>query len=118
MNEISITYHDLFSNDDDNNKSWVSIYRLLIKDDKNYDCPITLDKINVMDKYCICSNCNYNFNYDALLKHLDIKYNCPMCRSKWTNKEIYINASEIIKKDLYMFNKLSNKNNKNKIKFK
>jgi hypothetical protein len=28
MNEISITYKDLLSNDDDN-KSWISIYKLL-----------------------------------------------------------------------------------------
>jgi predicted Zn-ribbon and HTH transcriptional regulator len=117
MNEISITYNDLLSNND-NNKSYISIYRLLGKDSKNYDCPITLDKINEMDKYSTCLNCNYNFNYDALVKHLDIKYNCPMCISKWTNKEIYINGLEIIKKDLYMFSKLSSKNNKNKIKFK
>jgi hypothetical protein len=65
MNEISITYNDLFSNDD--NKLCVQIYRLLGKNDKNYDCPITLDKINEMDKYCKCSNCNYNFKLSYLL---------------------------------------------------
>jgi len=114
MTQISITYYDLFCKDDDI-KSWISTYRLLNIDDKNTDCPITLDKINTMDKYCKCSNCNYNFNYDSLLKHLDIKNNCPLCRYEWTCKEIYINSEKVIKKDLHMFNKLSNKYKNNRI---
>jgi len=104
MSQISITYYDLFCKDDEI-KSWISEYRLLNIDDKNVDCPITLDKINLMDKYCKCFNCNYNFNYDSLIKHLDIKNDCPLCRYEWTCKQIYING----KKDLHMFNKLSNK---------
>jgi hypothetical protein len=113
MSQIPITYYDLFC-EDDNIKSSISTYRLLNIDDKNTDCPITLDKINLMDKYCKCSNCNYNFDYDCLLKHLDIKNNCPMCRFEWTCNEIYINfdkntVDKNTKKDLYMFNKLSNK---------
>ena len=115
MSQVSITYKDLLSNEDAITK-WISIYRLLNIDDKNTDCPITLDKINIMDKYCKCSKCNYNFKYDPLLKHLDIRYDCPMCRCIWINHEIYINGEKIIKKDLYMFNNLSNKIVKNKIK--
>ncbi len=114
MSNILITYYDLFCKDD-NEKIWNSEYRLLDKNDKNIDCPITLDKINENDKYCKCSNCNYNFNYESLIIHLDIKNDCPMCRYKWQNNKIYTNSKKEIKKDYYMFKKLSNIKKKVKI---
>ena len=36
--------------------------------------------------------CMYNFLSDALKTALKNKYECPMCRSKWTNKSSYINT--------------------------
>ena len=117
VNEIiSETNKYDFLNKNNSLKSWISKYKLLDVNDKNIVCPITMDKIDIMDKYCKCSNCNYNFNYDYITKHLDIKYDCPMCRCEWINLEIYINSEKKIKNDLHMFDKLSNKNTKNKNK--
>ena len=67
-------------------------YRLITKSDRNIDCPISLDKIYIGDKYTRCKTCKYNFSK----KQCDIMYenrlfNCPMCRNNTFGDQLYIN---------------------------
>lgn len=69
------------------NIEWDELYELL-EDDKIM-CPISYEDIKTY--YCKCLVCNHNFDYNSLIKWLETKQNCPMCRSIWTNKKKYVN---------------------------
>ncbi len=62
-----------------------------IKKDKNIECPIRLSKIFKNERYGQCETCHYNISRKCLLKALNVKRDCPMCRSKWTNKIMFKN---------------------------
>ena len=72
---------------------------LCIKLIENIFCPITHEIINVGDKYMLCNQCKNIFDEYALQKWLYIKTNkernCPLCRTPWTNFNIYINGETI-----------------------
>jgi hypothetical protein len=44
-----------------------------------------------------CSNCNNNFDKDALTKWCKHNDTCPCCRSQWTDYTEYINDIDIFK---------------------
>ena len=77
--------------------NWSNENRFIQKDiDKNIECPISYEIINHSDKYVQCSTCNYNISLDSFKQILEKKYECPMCRSTWTNEIIYINLEDNI----------------------
>ena len=70
-------------------------------DINNSICPIVIDKINQNEYYMSCDICKNNFSFDAINEWFKTKsYNsiCPMCRSEWSNKNIYINSDDINQK--------------------
>jgi hypothetical protein len=78
-----------------------------IDKNRNTECPITYDDIKFGDAYMTCSDCKYNFSETAIMKHLNEKQTCPMCRCNWKDTCKYINkviipdelmAKNIIKK--------------------
>jgi hypothetical protein len=78
-----------------------------IDKNRNTECPITYDDIKFGDAYMTCSDCKYNFSETAIMKHLNEKQICPMCRCDWKDTCKYINkvvipdelmAKNIIKK--------------------
>ena len=68
--------------------------RLICNKDKLL-CPIEYTIININDKYQHCSNCNNNFCNDSIIKWLNIKNSCPMCRNEWKESIIYVNKEDI-----------------------
>ena len=74
------------------------IYKIIDEEDKENICPINHETIKKNDKYMECNECNNKF-CEALIKRWLIiqtpnNKNCPMCRSCWTNFNIYINAKD------------------------
>ena len=67
-----------------------------IEQGRNIECPVSYEEIGNGDTYAQCSTCKYNFTEKAILAHFanKITYNCPMCRSEWTNTTKYINKRE------------------------
>ena len=64
---------------------------------RNIECPISYENFNDGCKYCICNECKYNFSKNAINKIFQINQykftqQCPMCRTEWNNKTIYINV--------------------------
>ena len=55
---------------------------------RNTECPIAYTKFKPNNEYMICNNCKYNFSL-SIINHLNINPVCPMCRSDWTDKNIY-----------------------------
>ena len=72
--------------------------RLICNKDKLF-CSIEHEYININDKYQHCSNCNNNFCNDSIIKWLNIKNSCPMCRNEWKESIIYINKEDICDND-------------------
>jgi len=62
---------------------------------KNTECPITYDEIKIGDAYMTCEDCKYNFLETAIMKHLNEKRSCPMCRCDWKDACKYINIVQI-----------------------
>jgi hypothetical protein len=62
-----------------------------IDKNRNTECPITYDDIKFGDAYMSCSDCKYNFSETAIMKHLNEKKICPMCRCDWKDTCKYIN---------------------------
>lgn len=60
------------------------------------NCPILCEPIGAGGRYMCCSQCNNNFNDEALKQWLESKRphqrTCPTCRVQWSNFEIYING--------------------------
>jgi uncharacterized CHY-type Zn-finger protein len=65
-----------------------------INKSKNMECPITYDNIKMGDAYMTCGECKYNFSEDAIMKYLNEKKSCPMCRCGWKDACKYINRIE------------------------
>jgi hypothetical protein len=73
------------------------ILNKIINLEKNDECPISNISFIPNCTYCICSTCKYNIDADTLkecFKFNDKK--CPMCRSEWTDFNIYKNNLFII----------------------
>jgi hypothetical protein len=59
------------------------------------ECPITLEPIAVNQKYATCGQCSHNFSHEALASCFEgsqTNRSCPMCRSMWTNYNVYVNV--------------------------
>ena len=56
----------------------------------NSTCPITLSEITHDVEYSTCDTCRYNISFNALVDWLNVKAECPCCRSRWTNYVKYI----------------------------
>jgi hypothetical protein len=75
-----------------NNIVWKYLDKLL-DTTRNTLCPITYNEIKLNDKYCVCTECKYNFEGTIFKEYIEEISNkrCSMCRSKWTNWTIYTN---------------------------
>jgi len=62
-------------------------------DGKNNECPILFRKIKYGDYYLQCSCCKYNFRKESIQQHLQENDTCPMCRSIWTDHNVYVNVN-------------------------
>ena len=78
---------------------WVFECREISETDKNKECPVTMEIINIDEKYCQCSQCSqceYNFK-ENVIKTMFNKTNnvkCPMCRLQWQKKNVYFNSNK------------------------
>jgi hypothetical protein len=70
------------------------ICKLIINENKK-TCNISLEDIICNSRYMNCVFCNNNFYEESLKNWLIIKKKCPLCRKKWLNYSIYINANNI-----------------------
>jgi hypothetical protein len=82
----------------------------LLDDEGKYICPVLLFEININDLYIKCNKCNKCFSYEVKEQWIDKHNNCPHCRHKWSNNDIYQNTDEDYK------NKILSENEKIKIK--
>jgi hypothetical protein len=60
----------------------------------NNICPILQTEIKVNELYMICSICKCNFIKNTLIVWLNGYENCPHCRSKWDNYNVYKNIAQ------------------------
>jgi hypothetical protein len=97
QNEQNQYEQNEFINQYDINK-WIIKYVIILETDRNMDCPINLDAIKLNDQYCRCTQCKYNFSKEALIESFKTNYTCPMCRAEWSDKTLYVNKNEEIKK--------------------
>lgn len=109
--------HYFNPNTNNDNSNWKIFYKLIPKTlidkgEEYYLCCITYDYIKDGDKYIQCSKCNKCFDISVKANWFKNNNNCPHCRTKWTNKKIFINK-KIKKKNKTITNK---KEKKNKIK--
>jgi hypothetical protein len=58
---------------------------------ENTVCPISTMEIGRSDKYMSCNGCKNVFGETYMVEWLNKKNECPMCRCKWTNNDVYIN---------------------------
>lgn len=81
-------------NNQNNEPQWQIVNRP-IDLEKNDSCPISLGAFDDNDKYCVCSKCDHNFDYEAFVSwyNIDNADNklCPLCRNPWDNFKIYVN---------------------------
>ena len=75
--------------------NWKLECRIITENDRNQDCPITMDTIEENELYCQCSQCQYNMKKDIIqtMYKNKMNINCPMCRLRWQNKVVYINGN-------------------------
>ena len=75
--------------------NWKLECRIITENDRNQDCPITMDTIEENELYCQCSQCQYNIKKDIIqtMYKNKMSINCPMCRLLWKNKVVYVNGS-------------------------
>ena len=71
--------------------NWCTFERSILPSDINNVCPITLEKINLNDTYCMCLECNYIFDAKELKIAIQTQHECPMCLSEWKLLIEYIN---------------------------
>jgi hypothetical protein len=86
-----------FVNPYDINK-WTIKYVIILETDRNMECPINLELIKLNDQYCRCTQCKHNFSKEALIESFKTNHTCPMCRAEWSDKTLYVNKNEEIKK--------------------
>lgn len=73
------------------------IFKLIIDANKRF-CPISFDEIPLKEQYMSCTECKNNFNAKLLQNWMSKNSNtrkCPMCKTEWTNFNVYINNFEI-----------------------
>jgi hypothetical protein len=91
MVEILNNQSDTFENYIDNHNYSYEHKKININDDNN--CPISLKNIEIEEHYMTCEVCSKNFLAEYLIKWIDEHTeNCPMCRSEWKFRKIYINV--------------------------
>jgi len=70
------------------NSTWVEDNKKIEGDTK---CAICLSNIENENKYMTCTTCKKNFMEEPLREWLVKDNSCPLCRSEWTERIIYIN---------------------------
>jgi hypothetical protein len=86
-----VQFNDIeYENIYDINK-WTIKFVIILETDRNMECPINLEPINLNDQYCRCSQCKHNFSKEALVEAFKTNHTCPMCRSEWNDKTVYVN---------------------------
>jgi len=78
------------------NRSNVTIPNFIwVEDNKKIEgdtkCAICLSNIENENKYITCTTCKKNFMEEPLREWLVKDNSCPLCRSEWTERIIYIN---------------------------
>jgi hypothetical protein len=95
FNQYDFEYDNEFGNELNilqiKTKNWHKYERPIKSTDKNNECPITLEKINLNDTYCMCLECNYIFDAKELKIALLAHNECPMCLSEWKSTIEYVN---------------------------
>ena len=92
--------HDIYSFQNQNVRSpfdmnnWKHECVLILETDRNMECPIQLELIQLNDEYGRCKQCKYNFSKEALMNVFKTKSTCPMCRAKWLDKTLYTNKKK------------------------
>jgi hypothetical protein len=72
------------------------IIKKFILDSNHSNCPISLNPIEIGDKYMSCHQCDNNFNEQVIQKWFDSQHihTCPTCRVHWLNSDIYCNQKD------------------------
>ncbi len=74
-------------------------FKLIVDPDRKF-CPISFEEIPTDTQYSTCTTCKNNYCVEILTTWLDKKQpnqrSCPMCKTKWTNWDSYINNLEPI----------------------
>ena len=90
MVEILNNQSNTFENNIDNYVYSYEHKKINVNDN---NCPISLKNIDIEKHYMTCEVCSKNFLAEYLIKWIDEHTeNCPMCRSEWKFRKIYINV--------------------------
>ena len=66
----------------------------LLDEENKYYCPVLFNEIEYGDKYIKCKCCNKCFSFKVKEFWINSNNNCPHCRQRWTDKNIYINEDK------------------------
>jgi hypothetical protein len=94
QNNLSLGWPETIQNNtQSNNTEWPEIIRI-IDTSRNLTCPISFEEFTTGCRYCFCNTCNNNFMASPLRIYFNNRHsnNCPICRTPWTNNNIYINS--------------------------
>ena len=73
------------------------IFKPIVNTDRVF-CPLSFEDIPPDAQYVTCTTCKYNFCADIMKTWLGKKApgqrNCPMCKTKWTSYDLYVNGTE------------------------
>jgi hypothetical protein len=77
----------------------------LLDMEKNSVCPILITEFEIGCEYVMCGVCKYNFSKEGIDGCISNNMrssglNCPLCRSKWENWNIYENVETISESDV------------------
>jgi len=91
----SMTSNNTIQNNNSKIK-WKNEIKPILDSDYKYCC-VTLEYINIDEKYITCNCCNKNFK-ENVIKWIEEKFNCPHCRNKWdiSNYILYENIGESV----------------------
>lgn len=67
----------------------IVIFRIIREDKRT--CGISLEEIQINERYMSCSMCNNNFKENALKRWIESRSTCPSCRVVWSDNHIYVN---------------------------
>jgi hypothetical protein len=67
------------------------LIKKIIPEDKKM-CGISLDEIQLNEKYMSCINCSNNFKEPSIRRWFQNRMTCPSCRSNWCDFNVYVNS--------------------------
>ena len=78
-----------------NYPKWKFECREISETDRNKDCPVSMELIDIDETYCQCNQCEYNIKENVIKIMFDKTNNvkCPMCRLQWQNNIVYFNCN-------------------------